>query len=217
MICILGWAWPAWAITCPAPQPPQIVTNVTEDPVQYDFSKNRSMLNQMGGAALVAHRTFHSNSYVGGLTNGTIGSDIQAEVQALTSSDGSACLWISKINVMMTYHPVVYISQEFHPGTCYYAAVMEHEQKHVATDHNLMSQYGPILQQAVQDVAAQTGHVGPFPKDQIETVNNNIHAALQARLNNVMDQMSTTRQTAQAQIDVPQEYARVQALCRNWP
>ena len=217
IVCIMGWAWPAWALTCPTPVQPQVVMNVAEDPIQYDLSKNRTMLNQLGGSALVARRTFNSNSYVGGLTNGTIDSDVQAEVQALTSSDGSACLWVSKVNIQINYHPVVYVSHEFMPGTCYYAAVLEHEHKHVATDLNLISQFGPILQQAVQEVAVQNGHVGPFPKDQIETIDQNIHGIFQSRLNEVMDRMSATRQTAQAQIDVPQEYARVQALCRNWP
>jgi hypothetical protein len=40
---------------------------------------------------------------------------------------------------------------------------------------------------------------------------------MQAKLNEQMDSFSAVRQAQQAQVDVPQEYARVQSLCQNWP
>lgn len=210
-------AGPAWALTCPDPGQPRIVFSNIQDAIQYDFGQNRAALNQMGSQILASRNTFGSNSYVGGLTNGTISSDMSTELQTLTSTDGQACVWVSSINIRLHYHPVVYVSREFVQGSCYHAAVLEHEHKHVAVDYNLMNEYGPAMQQGIQNIAMVQGHLGPFPAGQMQVAGQNINAAMEAAMNAVMNNISAARQARQAQIDVPQEYARVQALCRNWP
>jgi hypothetical protein len=206
----------AWAMNCPAPEQPQITLDVVEDPVQYDFSRDRTALNQMGSTMLASRNTIGSSSYVGGLTNGTINSDMSTELQTLTSSDGSACVWVSSVKLRLHYQPVVYISREFVEGSCYHTAVLEHEHKHVAVDLALMQSFAPQLQQAIQAAAEQI-HYGPFPAAQLESTGQNINQVMDAKLNESMSNLSAQRQAQQAQVDVPQEYARVQALCRNWP
>jgi hypothetical protein len=142
---------------------------------------------------------------------------MSTELQTLTSSDGSACVWISSINIQLHYQPVVYVSREFIPGSCYHAAVLEHEHKHVAVDDELIQNFGPQLQQAIQAAAADQGHMGPFPSGQIQVAGQNINQMMENKLNTLMNDFSAVRQARQSQVDRPQEYARVQALCQNWP
>jgi len=218
---LLLWIWllaptTAHALQCPAPAPPRVVLDRQEDPVRFDFGRNRADLNQMGARILAASRA-GSTAYVGGLTNGVIASNMSTQLQTLTSSDGVACIWVGQINITLRYQPTVYISREFVPGSCYHTAVINHEAKHVATDQALLADFGPQLQQGIQAEVAQIGLRGPMPTAQLEAVSRDLQNVMEKRLNILMNQFSTLRETRQMQIDTPQEYAHVQRLCQNWP
>jgi len=206
----------AHALQCPTTAPPRVVLDRKEDPVRFDFGRNRANLNQMGARILAAQRA-GSTAYVGGLTNGVITSNMSTQLQTLTSSDGLACIWVGQVNVTLRYQPTVYISREFAPGSCYHTAVMNHETKHVATDQILLTDFASQLQQGIQAEVARIGLRGPMPAPQLESASRDLQNVMEKRLNILMDQFSTLRETRQMQIDTPQEYARVQSLCRNWP
>lgn len=210
-------AVPARALDCPTQPAPQVVLNRIEDPVQYNLEKNRAQLNQMGSGLLAARNTVGSSSYVGGLTNGTISSIMSTELQSLTSSDGKACVWISKVNIRLRYQPVVYISREFARGTCYHNVVLEHEHRHVAVDRALLVMFGPELQAAIQQTASTQGRVGPISTSQLQAVSQDVNDAMERKLNEMMNNLSIVRKNRQGQVDTPQEYAHVQGLCQNWP
>ncbi len=216
LICLFAPGM-AYALQCPnPPPPPRVMLDRIEDPVQYDFNRNRANLNAMGAKILAAQRA-GSTSYVGGLTNGIIASNMSTQIQTLTSSDGMACMWISEINIKLHYQPTVYISREFVPGSCYHNAVMAHEQKHVGLDQALLAAFAPQLQQGIQAGAQSIGLRGPMPQGQMESVSRDLQNTMERRLNDLMDRFSTDREAHQMQIDTAQEYARVQSLCRNWP
>lgn len=206
----------AYAIDCSSPPAPQVNLDRVSDPVHYDFTQNRQSLNQKGAQILAAHRV-GSNSYVGGLTDGSIASNMSTQLQTLTSTDGSACVWITQVNIQLHYQPTVYVSREFVPGSCYHTAVLEHEHKHVAMDLALMDAFAPQLQQSILAVVQAQGHMGPIAKSQLQDATHVIQNAMNAKLNEMIDGFSKLREARQAQIDVPSEYARVQSLCRNWP
>jgi len=207
----------ARAQDCPAAPMPEVTLERAEDPVEYDFLRNRSDLNQMGAKILAASRA-GSTMYVGGLTNGTIQSDMSTDLQTLMRpATDSACLWIANIHIKLHYKPIVYVSREFTVGSCYRAAVLEHEHKHVVMDETLMGSFGAQLQQAIQMAAQTDGHLGPIRQEDLPDVSRKIQAVLEHKLNEMMDQLSTEREVKQTQIDTPEEYRRVQALCSNWP
>ncbi|HCM83361.1 MAG TPA: hypothetical protein PKW15_00065 [Alphaproteobacteria bacterium] len=207
----------AHAISCNQTTPPKITLERSETPIQYDFAQNRTSLNQIGAEILAASPGGATSSHVGGLTNGTISSNMSTQLQTLTSPDGSACIWISEVIIRLQYQPIVYVSREFAPGSCYHAAVLEHEHKHVSVDRALITMFAPELQNAIQNVAATKGRAGPISKVQLESTSRTIQKAIEDELNRMMDNLSTVRSARQAQIDTPQEYMRVQRLCVNWP
>ena len=206
----------AQAMNCPVPAVPRVSLQRTDDPVKYDFGQNRASLNQLGSTILAAQR-MGSTSYVGGLTNGSIASNMSTQLQTLTSPDGTACMWISDITITLHYQPVVYVSREFVQGSCYHDAVLEHEHKHVAMDESILASFAPELQQAIQAAAQTDGHRGPMAAAQLQNASRDLQNIMEVKLNAEMDKLSANRETHQMMIDTPQEYARVQSLCRNWP
>lgn len=218
LLCALWLLVPgiAHAIDCNQNAPVKVTLQRAEDPIQYDFNQNRAALNQIG-AEILASSGPAGATHVGGLTNGTISSNMSTQLQTLTSSDGVACIWISEVIIRLQYHPIVYVSREFAPGTCHHAAVLQHEHKHVSVDRTLLNMFAPELQNAIQKVAQQKGKAGPIQKIQLESVSRVIQKSVEDELNRMMDNLSTVRQARQAQIDTPQEYMRVQKLCTNWP
>lgn len=207
----------AHAIECNQATPPKITLERVEDPIQYDFNQNRTQLNQIGAEILAATPGGATASHVGGLTNGTISSNMSTQLQTLTAPDGTACLWISEVHIKLQYHPLVYVSREFARGTCHHAAVLEHEHKHVTVDRALLTMFAPELQRAIQNVAQSKGAAGPIQKAQLDAVSRVIQKNVEDELNKMMDNLSTVRKGRQAQIDTPQEYMRVQNLCMGWP
>ncbi len=206
----------AHALSCMQTQPPQITLQRVEDPIQYDFDQNRASLNQIG-AEILANSAGGATSHVGGLTNGTISSNMSTQLQTLTSPDGAACIWVSEVVIKLQYHPIIYVSREFAPGSCHHAAVLEHEHKHVSVDRALITMFAPELQAAIQKVAQDKGRAGPIARAQLDGVSREIQKAVEDELNRMMDNLSTVRQARQAQIDTSSEYMRVQKLCMNWP
>lgn len=210
------WPVPAHAISCIQSAPPKVTLQRMEDPIKYDFAQNRASLNQIG-AEILAQSSGGATSHVGGLTNGTIASNMSTQLQTLTSADGQACIWISEVIIRLQYQPIVYVSREFAPGTCHHAAVLQHEHKHVSVDRALLTMFAPELQNAIQSIIQKEGRAGPMPKGQMENASRIIQKRVEDELNRMMDSLSTVRQARQAQIDTAQEYSRVQKLCTNWP
>lgn len=217
ILLLLLFPHAAHAISCIQTQPVKVTLERVENPVRYDFEQNRAALNMMGSEILAAAPGGAGGSHVGGLTNGTISSNMSTQLQTLTSPDGAACIWISEVVIRLIYDPIVYVSREFPPGSCYHTAVLQHEQKHVAVDRALMSMFAPELQTAIQKIAQEKGRKGPIQKAQLESASRIMQKDVEDELNKMMDNLSTVRKARQAQIDTPQEYMRVQNLCVNWP
>jgi hypothetical protein len=214
-LILSGMPITAQALDCIPSEPPRISLERVEAPIVYDFQKNRTALNQIGAKLLAASN--NGTAHVGGLTNGTIASNMSTQLQTMTAPNGMACIWVSDVQIKLQYDPIVYVSREFAPGTCYHAAVLEHEHKHVAVDRALLNMFAPELQRAIQDVVQTEARRGPMYKSQLDSASREIQTLVETRLNKMMDNLSTVRQARQAQIDTPQEYIRVQNLCVDWP
>jgi hypothetical protein len=216
--CLLLWPAAAMALDCgQKTTPTKITIQTNESPVRYDFSQNRAQLNSMGQEVLAASIGGAVASHVGGLTNGTITSNMATQIQTLTAPDGQACVWVSEIQVSLKYTPVVYVSREFPQGSCFHTAVLEHEQKHVAVDRFLLQQFRPDVERWLGELAQESGRRGPVPAGMVQATGREMQQILEQRMNQLMDNLTTVREGRQAQIDTAQEYLRVQNLCVNWP
>ncbi len=213
----------AEGFVCPAAPAPQVVVTPHEDLIIYDYNQNRAAMNALGHDILAgAHAD--ARTYVGGLAHGVIATQMRANFQTMTQSqrgaaagNGSGCIWITQVTVTLNYQPTIYVSREYQPETCYRRAVLEHEHKHVMIDRQLIQDYLPVLQQAAQTAAQATGVIGPVSEGELQAISGNLENQLSVQLKTAMDQLSAERNRRQAMVDTPQEYARVQAQCQQWP
>lgn len=217
-LALIIFSVPAWAGPCNLNAgAASVILQPSEQPIHTNFTLNHQQMNIQGAGAL---KNPMAGEMVGGLAHGIISSNV--EISYLNSSitqNGQAwgCAVIDKVVAHLDYQPNIFISREYQPGTCYHQAVMAHEMKHVVTDRQILQQFAPRMRAAFAETVQKIGVQGPVPLTQLPQLDEQIKNTLQAAMSNVMNVLKAERDQRQAMVDTPSEYARVQALCRDWP
>ena len=92
-------------------------------------------------------------------------------------------------------------------------AIMEHEQKHVMVDREIVNKYAKLMGQAIRDDITTHRIYGPVPISQQQSLNQQLNTRMETLLNHFTNQMSTERRKRQQAVDSLNEYERINHLC----
>jgi hypothetical protein len=127
--------------------------------------------------------------------------------------DGTTCVKVERVDIMFGYKDVVvYVANDIPPHTCGYDQVLEHEQKHVAVQRQILNDYIPVLQQNLKEYLAENG--AQQNKDYAQAVTwlrDNVEAIAE----DVMVKITEENTRLQSNIDTPEEYARIGESCNG--
>ena len=151
------------------------------------------------------------NGYVLGLTRTESRVAIQVDGTLLASPDGRAECVMPRIAVFLYYHPiVVYVGREFEPDSCAYREILAHEVRHLKS-------YLEYLPKVEERVRARLG--GRFAGKPLYARTGESRMLLQREIDRnwmpyIKGEMGRVEKL-QADIDSPQEYARLSKVCQG--
>ncbi len=126
------------------------------------------------------------------------------------------CFWVQSIPVTLRYPPIeIYIAKEFGTRSCQYQAVLDHEKDHVRVAQDNLERYYPRMRSALTSLLIPTGRA-PQIVASPEQAKREVDALIRKLLWPVSRNMFADVNKAQAAVDSPEEYRRVQRRCRNW-
>jgi hypothetical protein len=131
-----------------------------------------------------------------------------------SEANGRACLSIDNVTLHIGMPSRrIYIMRERHPGTCLYESVLDHERKHQAVDDEVMAEELPRLQATVEHAIAALPPTWPLPTAEADEAEHRLTAPVAAAVQRGWAELFAARAARQAEIDSPQEYRRVRAVC----
>lgn len=203
-------------LNCNVPVKPNVAVDPISDEIKYDFSVPSRDLSpvRMGAAAASAYPA-GTDVVTGGLRWDTpaTGFEIETGGTQLVKTQ-QACLWYTNVSVKIRLSPHIYIANEFSAeGPCK-DAIMEHELHHVDVDREMMNKYAQIIGEAVQKVVGETGAVGPVNPDKMDEKRNELQQKVKDAIRTAETPLQAEMRDRQAQVDSPEEYQRVSAICK---
>ncbi|MGH9788185.1 MAG: hypothetical protein ACRD4U_05725 [Candidatus Acidiferrales bacterium] len=74
-----------------------------------------------------------------------------------TADSGGKGFWVQAVELRVGYRSVeVFVAKEHPEGTCWYSAILEHENEHVRIDRALVEKYAARIQAAVRSAELPT-------------------------------------------------------------
>ena len=183
---------------------PHTTFNVTASPIVVKRSDELSVaeLTKLGPPHFAADRTV-------GLTRGELSSESNIEVNGVSDpSDGRVCVR-PRVQVRLALSPEVYVASEYRDAACRHAALVEHEEKHVAVYQHFLSAAAPRLR---AELALALGNKVTYASSMADA-----QSALKGKVTAVLSSFHVRMQKeiaeAQGMVDTPEEYARVDRQC----
>jgi hypothetical protein len=164
-----------------------------------------SKLTEMSGGSSPYHRTV-------GLTQARLSYVTNIQVRGIEErSSGKVCVRPT-IRVDVSISPInVYVASEYRDDKCKHAAILEHEQKHVAVNNSYVTEVAPKLREELaRALGARVSYASSMANGEQE-----IKQTVSSVLGAFMDASERELAERQAAIDTPEEYARVEAACRS--
>jgi len=202
-------------IQCPVQKSARVDVRWRSEPVKYDVSKSHA---ELGQGQIDSDNPYGAGvaTDVGGLMTGKIKYKSGIEVSTLQFPSAKVtCLWIEKVVVDLIIDPTIQIAAEKVPGSCEYNAILEHEQKHVTTDRQVVKDHVERIRVATGQAVQKVGVVGPKPNSTIEGFKGKMSDYVQEALKTSIEAMYKDRVARQQALDTKEEYDRVDDLCEK--
>jgi hypothetical protein len=201
-------------IVCKMPKAPVIsIAPVTAD-VVYDYTLNSRQLAMKKSDTV--------SPYAPGTDTTTGGMREDQPVEKVEISWGYAtytpqdmvCMWYDKVTVTINLSPRIYLANDgFFANPVCHDAIVGHELKHVAVDHQVMNDHALALGKVLEKAVNEGGVVGPFPADQLKEM----QKSMVNPINRLVEALQPARREEmtrlQGQVDSLQEYQRVSGIC----
>lgn len=160
-------------------------------------------LTQLGEGASTAQRTI-------GLTRANFGHRSSIEVKGLEDRAGNRACVRPSVQVDLFLRPMtVYIASEYAADPCRARTIREHEQRHVEV-------YARYAQEAIGPLALRLSRVvgaAPHFASTVGEAQQMLDRRIEEALEGFMRESERTLAQRQAQVDTPEEYARVTNAC----
>lgn len=193
---------------------PKINVIPSNSNVRYDFTKSREQLNTVDIDTVSPYGPQH-NTMVSGLMSGGIQLQNQMAFMYETYEEiNQGCLYLKSIDVSIHIDPTIFIAREYPQGTCMHKAVMTHEKKHVREDQLIVNKYVNIIGQALLSmINSQKSGFGPYEKNRIPFIQENVQNSVNKVLTQYNDTMNQERRQRQQAIDNLEEYESIGTNC----
>jgi hypothetical protein len=201
-------------IQCTVTQAPTINIVPRTAEVQYDFSQSSDRLT--------AQQTDTISPYAPGTK--TITEGLRRDQPLITARVATQSLFYPAQNVMcFTYNtievdidlrPTIFIASEWPPGRCR-DAILEHEQKHIRVDREVMNEFAQKIGLSVQQAVDGIGAVGPVNAEQADQTRAIMTDHIESAVKALELPLYSEMRRRQGQVDSLEEYQRVGAICGN--
>ena len=176
--------------------------------LSYDNSRNKASLTRMSDA----HKHNHNVS-VNGLTVAGFDSTIEGEFILIDLKNGYTCVLPREIKAELGYKTIkVFVASEYRPGSCEYAATIEHENEHVKINVNTFNS-------EIYDIQSKTtGFIqNNFPM-KVPSKNSDRYALerTQQAFISYIRNMEQKRDAQHSQLDSLESYKYSLSKCNNW-
>jgi hypothetical protein len=168
-----------------------------------DDSQSIETLTAKRGSALAAHRA-------NGLTAATFGYSADIELNAVDDRRGSRTCGMPRLRVELSMQPVtVFVASELATGSCQHDVTLSHEMKHVEVLRQTLDRAARDLERDLPEaIGAELRHA----KNR-EELEQRLVVSVRDYLAQFMDERQRLLNEAQADVDSPEEYARVSNAC----
>ncbi len=177
---------------------------VTATPITFERDETRTMAElSASGSTPVTHHAI-------GLTSAVFGQRTRIETHLVVDPrDGCAC-GTPSVHVELSMQPVVvFLASELAETPCQHEAAFSHEMKHVAIFREALEQAAKALQSELADALGATLCYATSS----EGLQRQIHGTVYAYLWRFMRGRQDALDVRQAEVDSPDEYARVHNAC----
>jgi hypothetical protein len=156
----------------------------------------------------------HEGQAILGLTVTEINSSQKSEIRWLVRGGTPFCAWLRKLNVKISFTRFdVFVAKEYKPGSCSYAAILAHENQHVAIEKEMAEQLHREALAKLKNVEQKLSTATAPTK---EEMNRFLSNTVKPMLDENMATYSERRRKAHAKIDTKESYAKVHASCKDW-
>lgn len=210
---LLALLYPAASHADLCPQAPRANVTVTthQDPARLNTSVDiRGLQSIKGGSDIASGGQQHVPL---GLARAEVTYQVGIQARVAQLRNGNYCVSLSDVKVDYDFeNTTIYIANELPPGTCAYSQVAAHEQRHVATDAQLLNEWQFRLRQDAEYAVRNIDTV--VSRDQQAAVNQ-LKAELATRIKASANSLLQERARRQAQVDSKMEYDRVSRSCNG--
>jgi len=152
-----------------------------------------------------------------GMTVSSLGIQGSATPEVQYVFKNSYCVQIKEMRLTLGYDIIdVYIDKKYHPGSCEYDVVKEHENYHVRVSQEAMMFFKPDIEAALKKALAKL-------KPAYVSTEKDAQRSFERQFNQVMAELKPlithiNKKIAEKNyiIDTPQSYRETTALCRHW-
>lgn len=196
------------------PPLPEITVGVQEQPVRIRSDMSMEELSRFDITAEDHRARFHAA--VGGVTDGNVTLDHRIVfAQALDRGTGFGCLHFSRIEIVLTLEPVIYIASDYGPYSCWHHEVQEHELEHVEIDRALLKKYESRIKDGLYMVYGDPAEYssGVVTEWQMLGLQQRMKVDMEQSIAVLFNNMQRERQLAHQALDTPEEYQRIREAC----
>ena len=207
---------PGW---CRPDNPPEINIKPASEDIDYDFSLSIAEINKK---KIDTENPYGDGviSRAGGLMSGGIRTKHRFRIATKTKRrDNLACAWFDTITVRMIIEPTIYVAREFDKGSCPRRAILDHEQKHIRVDRQVVNKYAKEIGHTLKDYVDKYNIYGPVRARRLKDLQARMADRLKRIITQVSRRMERERSQRQQAIDTRAEYKRVRKQCpeSQWP
>jgi hypothetical protein len=181
--------------------------DVVATPLSFERDDTRPIaeLTVKSGSALATHRTM-------GLTTAVFGQSTDIELQVLGDRRGSRACGTPTVRVELSMQPVVvFIAREVTESPCQHDATLGHEMKHVEVFREVLQEAATELEREFPEaVGAELRRAS-----NAEELQQRLILSVRDYLAQFMKDWQRVLDARQAEVDSPEEYARVSAACAH--
>ena len=207
---------PEW---CEPDKRPEINIKPKSDKVKYNFSKSIDQINRKN----IDTKNPYSDNVItkaGGLMSGGIETRHRFEIGTKERTyKKQVCAWYDKITVRIKIEPTIFVAREFGKNSCPRRAILEHEQKHIRVDREIVQKYARKFGRAIKNYIDNNHVYGPVPSDGFKNMQKRMTDQINWVISRVGRRMERERQRRQQAVDTRKEYERVRNQCpaSQWP
>lgn len=205
----LGSAGPAAGAVCP-PATGSYRVDVVIDmpPVEIHHDHSRAQLGLLA---------FHGpTDRILGVTASNLRAGTSTHYAHRPLEGEGVCFWVDRIEVVLRYEVLdIYIASDYSRGSCQYQAILTHENRHAEVAQAYLDDYVQVIRSQLAALSI------PKPRDprlvqSLVDAQEKTQATIADLLEPVIARLRQDLEAAQAKIDTPAEYRRVEKQCPNW-